>query len=224
LAESWKLDELEDRPMDTVSPFSGSSTVGTAERGARSEAERTRAGRCRSGELDMMPVLEVGTGVGYLVDPPLPVFWRLRGRGKPGDDERGSNGGSRDAAGRLLPVVGALGRDLDGEEKMGMGSEGSSDACFGLGRESMVKTRWRVGRQSTTPPGGEYRKRRGGLVSDTFEVSSRVEYLEKGGKGSVRCGAWPKVETVCTATYTAKRRLWCKTNGLLLSLCQWSAK
>lgn len=71
----------------TGSPFSGSSSDGTAERGARSDDVRIKEGRpccwdwdgtasrawkCvvgawpRGGELDMMPVLEVGTGVGYL--------------------------------------------------------------------------------------------------------------------------------------------------------------
>lgn len=52
-----------------------------------------------------MPVLDVGTGVGYRrwapVPEPVPTFWRLGGRGRPGEDERGSKGGSRDGAGRL---------------------------------------------------------------------------------------------------------------------------
>ncbi|TFB01397.1 hypothetical protein CCMA1212_006990 [Trichoderma ghanense] len=52
-----------------------------------------------------MPVLDVGTGVGYRrwapVPEPVPTFWRLDGRGRPGEDERGSKGGSRDGAGRL---------------------------------------------------------------------------------------------------------------------------
>lgn len=48
-----------------------------------------------------MPVLEVGTGVGYRRWAPVPpTFWRLEGRGSPGEDE-GSNGGSREGAGRL---------------------------------------------------------------------------------------------------------------------------
>ena len=50
-----------------------------------------------------MPVLDVGTGVGYLCAPELPVFWRLTGRGRPGEDESGSNGGSRAGAGLLVP-------------------------------------------------------------------------------------------------------------------------
>lgn len=48
-----------------------------------------------------MPVLEVGTGVGYRRWAPVPpTFWRLEGRGSPGEDD-GSNGGSREGAGRL---------------------------------------------------------------------------------------------------------------------------
>lgn len=52
----------------STSPFSGRSTEGRAPSGSRSEAAvdvRTNGGR-RMGELDMIPVLDVGTGVGYL--------------------------------------------------------------------------------------------------------------------------------------------------------------
>jgi hypothetical protein len=48
--------------MMSVSPFSDSSTAGTAESGARSVPAEERWG----GELERMPVLDVGTGVGYL--------------------------------------------------------------------------------------------------------------------------------------------------------------
>lgn len=89
--------------MATASPFSGSSTAGTADRGARSEVVRARPGR-RGGELERMPVDEVGTGVGYLRCA-FPVFWRFNGRGRAGEEERGSNAGSNDGAGRLVPAM-----------------------------------------------------------------------------------------------------------------------
>ena len=63
-----------------------------------------------------MPVLDVGTGVGYLCAPELPVFWRLMGRGRPGDEDSGSNGGSRAGAARLVPEDAlADGSDSDDE-------------------------------------------------------------------------------------------------------------
>jgi hypothetical protein len=65
LAESWKCDEFEDRPMVRTSPFSVSSTDGTADSGARSDVVLVKAGR-RRGELERMPVVDVGIGVGYL--------------------------------------------------------------------------------------------------------------------------------------------------------------
>lgn len=69
-----------------------------------------------------MPVLEVGTGVGYFTKA-LAVACLLDGRGKPGEEERSSNGGSRLGAGRFTPAaVGSAGsRPLlleDGEESM----------------------------------------------------------------------------------------------------------
>lgn len=100
-----------------VSPFSESSTPGTADRGARSGAE------ARGGELERIPVLDVGTGVGYLrwARPEQAfVFWRLTGRGSPGEDESGSKGGSRVGAGRLDPA-----RDC-----RIAGSVGSAEACL----------------------------------------------------------------------------------------------
>ena len=117
----------------TVSPFSLRATPGTAHRGARSDVPRCSEG-CRGGELDRMPVLDVGTGVGYLRrawsclllalwgcgggsgGAPLAVFWRFRGRGRPGEDDRGSKAGRRDGAGRLMPAV------EDGVEVLGSGS------------------------------------------------------------------------------------------------------
>jgi len=58
-----------------------------------------------------MPVVDVGIGVGY--------FWYaasrsegeeraclFEGRGKPGDEENGSNAGSSDGAGRFTPEIG----------------------------------------------------------------------------------------------------------------------
>jgi hypothetical protein len=58
----------------------------------------------------MMPVLEVGTGVGSCLRPfslslPwLPVFCRLSGRGRPGEDE-GSKAGSREGARLFTPAT-----------------------------------------------------------------------------------------------------------------------
>ena len=59
-----------------------------------------------------MPVLEVGMGVGYFRYA-LAVACRFAGRGRAGDEENGSNAGSRDGAGRFTPAVD--------------GSEGSND-------------------------------------------------------------------------------------------------
>jgi hypothetical protein len=90
--------------------------VGTAPRGARSDCVLTKPGLCWGGELDMIPVLEVGTGVGSCrrATRPcrsssglLPVFWRLNGfnpRGSIGED--GSKAGKSDVvAGLLTPAV-----------------------------------------------------------------------------------------------------------------------
>jgi hypothetical protein len=76
----------------------------------------------RGGLDDRMPVLEVGTGVGYL-EYALERAWRLEGRGRPGDEDKGSNAGRRDVAGRFTPAI--------------EGSEGSSCLLRG-GDESMV--------------------------------------------------------------------------------------
>ena len=45
-------------------------------------------------------MLEVGTGVGYLVKA-LEIVCRFAGLGRPGDEERGSKGGSNEGAGLL---------------------------------------------------------------------------------------------------------------------------
>ena len=53
-----------------------------------------------------MPVLDVGMGVGYFRKA-LDVACRFEGRGRPGDEDKGSssNGGSSDGAGRLMPAT-----------------------------------------------------------------------------------------------------------------------
>lgn len=84
-------------------------------------------------------MLEVGTGVGYFwnaLDPRSPSrACFFNGRGNPGEDERGSNGGSKDGAGRFIP------RMLDEEEDTG-GSEGSSavrPSMFLTGEDVMIE-------------------------------------------------------------------------------------
>lgn len=67
-------------------------------------------------------MLEVGTGVGYLVKAPV-VAWRFAGRGRAGDEERGSKAGSSDGAGRFTPVV--------------LGSDGSNVLVIPGGEESI---------------------------------------------------------------------------------------
>jgi hypothetical protein len=102
--------------MRRVSPFSFSSMEGTVERGTRSDAVdcvRCRAGLgpTRGGLEERMPVLDVGAGVGY-VRKALAVACLLFGRGRPGDEDKGSNGGSSEAACRFTPAV--EGRDGSG--------------------------------------------------------------------------------------------------------------
>jgi hypothetical protein len=113
--------------MSTVSPFSLSSTEGTLDRGARSDTVDwvlCRAGRDprRGGLEERMPVLDVGTGVGYLRKA-WEFACRFEGRGRPGEDERGSNAGRSEGAGRFTPAaVGSVGSGalllLDGEESI----------------------------------------------------------------------------------------------------------
>lgn len=84
---------------------------GTADKGARSVVDaRFRDGRTagRGGEEEMIPVVEVGTGVGYLAymesrPEGEKRACRFEGRGKPGEEEdSGSNAGSREGAGRFF--------------------------------------------------------------------------------------------------------------------------
>jgi len=109
---------LLDRPINSSSPFSGSITVGTADNGARSERTdcvRARPGRerdCILGGLDdNIPVVEVGTGVGYFCcgDEVWKSVCRFRGLGKPGEEEKGSKAGRREGAGRFVPAIGSKG-------------------------------------------------------------------------------------------------------------------
>jgi len=101
--------------MRNISPFSGRLIEGTADRGARSETEdcvlcRPGLALIRRGEEDKIPVVEVGTGVGY--------FWKaasrsegedraclFSGRGNPGEEDSGSNAGRSVGAGRFTPAV-----------------------------------------------------------------------------------------------------------------------
>jgi hypothetical protein len=78
-----------------------------------------------------MPVLEVGIGVGYLrkaLDPFDPSRACLfTGRGRPGEEDRGSNGGRSEGAGRLVPAI------LEDEELRAAGGRDgsvSSALCF----------------------------------------------------------------------------------------------
>lgn len=85
-----------------------------------------------------MPVLDVGSGVGYLrkrFEPTGPsMACLLLGRGSPGEEESGSKGGRSEGAGRLVPAM------LDGEEPDATGgSVGSTSSMFLLcGDEFMV--------------------------------------------------------------------------------------
>jgi hypothetical protein len=91
-----------------------SSIEGTADRGALSERDdwvRMRPGLGRwtpGGDEERMPVLEVGTGVGYLrnaLEAAEPIrACLLAGRGSPGEEDRGSKGGRRLGAERFVPV------------------------------------------------------------------------------------------------------------------------
>lgn len=107
--------------MSRGSPFSGSMSVGTADRGARSDAaEKVRRADAREaaipgGDEDIICVEEVGTGVGY-VDTAGSRATRFWGLGREGDEDKGSKAGNRDA-GRLMPAAGAS-ELLDGEEFM----------------------------------------------------------------------------------------------------------
>jgi hypothetical protein len=107
--------------MSRGSPFSGSISVGTADKGARSDAaEKVRRVDARTaaipgGEEDIIWVEEVGTGVGY-VDTAGSRATRFCGLGREGDELKGSKAGSRDA-GRLTPAAGAS-ELLEGDKSM----------------------------------------------------------------------------------------------------------
>jgi hypothetical protein len=115
---------------------------GTAERGVRSEMPRL--GFSRTGELDRMPVLDVGMfGVGYRRWGAEPTFWRFAGRGRPGEDE-GSKGGSREGAGRFSGESDVDEAEVDEVDDVddvvvvnGAGSATSAAAGFRVG-ESMA--------------------------------------------------------------------------------------
>jgi hypothetical protein len=106
---------LLDLPIFKTSPFSGRVIEFTAERGARSESMdwvlcKPGLEPKRGGDEDRMPVVEVGIGVGYLpwaFSRSSGGEWALllEGRGKPGEEENGSNAGSRLGAGRFTPAV-----------------------------------------------------------------------------------------------------------------------
>jgi len=71
-----------------------------------------------------MPVLEVGTGVGYFVkalDDPMDAAraCRLSGLGRPGEEDNGSKAGRRDVAGRFTPAA----RGSDGSRMLLPGGE-----------------------------------------------------------------------------------------------------
>lgn len=91
----------------------------------------------RSGELDNIPVLDVGMGVGYRRLASMPMFWRLIGRGSPGEEDRGSKGGSKEGAGRFVPAS-------EEAEPEGIGSWGSfADEPIGLGEPNgMIRDEW----------------------------------------------------------------------------------
>lgn len=72
----------------------------------------------RNGELDKIPVLDVGMGVGYRRLASVAVFWRFEVRGRPGEEDRSSNGGNSEGAGRLVPAS-------EVEVADGIGSRGS---------------------------------------------------------------------------------------------------
>lgn len=78
----------------------------------------------RGGLEERMPVLDVGAGVGYLKKADA-VACRFDGLGRPGDEERGSNAGSKEGAGRFTPWR--------------VGSEGSRVLVRAEGEESIVR-------------------------------------------------------------------------------------
>lgn len=100
--------------MSTVSPSSGSSTVGTAESGARSTEDRVRWSpglACTpGGEDERIPVVEVGIGVGYFCrvgsirDGDVRTLLYVR-PGRLGEEDEGSKAGSKVGGGRFVPAI-----------------------------------------------------------------------------------------------------------------------
>lgn len=111
--------------MSKGSPLSDNIKVGTVDRGLRSEpAEKVRrvedrAAATPGGEDDRIWVDEVGTGVGYFKTSGSRAT-RFEGRGREGDELKGSKAGSREA-GRFMPATGARAL-LVGEESMVSGA------------------------------------------------------------------------------------------------------
>lgn len=107
--------------MSKGSPLSGNIRVGTADKGLRSEpAEKVRrvedrAAATPGGEEDIIWVDEVGIGVGYFETAGSRAT-RFEGRGREGDELKGSKAGSREA-GRFTPATGAR-ELLVGEESI----------------------------------------------------------------------------------------------------------
>ena len=106
-----------DRPIRIGSPCSSSSSEGTVESGIRSENDDSVLGLCGrrdcGGDEEIMPVDDVRIGVGYLC---ISVYFegetratRLAGRGREGDEEKGSNAGKSDGAERFTPMTGEIG-------------------------------------------------------------------------------------------------------------------
>ena len=118
--------------MSKGSPFSDNIRVGTADKGARSEpAEKVRrveerAAATPGGEEDRILVDEVGTGVGYETAGSRAT--RFDGRGREGDELKGSKAGNREA-GRFTPATGAR-TLLVGEESMVTGALFSHTSSF----------------------------------------------------------------------------------------------
>ncbi len=82
-----------------------------------------------------MPVLEVGIGVGYLENALGARACLFNGLGRPGEEEKGSNGGSRDGAGRFTPATRAKGEaDAGGS----IGSSAVAASAFLTGEDDIV--------------------------------------------------------------------------------------
>ncbi len=101
--------------MSSSSPSAGRMIVGTVDSGVRSEREdwvRCMPGlssAIRGGDDERIPVVDVGIGVGYFRyasrldgDDTACLF---EGRGRAGEEDRGSKAGSSEGAGRLTPAV-----------------------------------------------------------------------------------------------------------------------